>query len=344
MAPRTSNTARRSARDISGLEVALHAVGLGSESALARGEGSPFAIVDTGRGVLVVDEKRRVDSTMGRSGVQELIASADRLRQTDPDRIYVPMVAADRLSADGRAALDRFGISWFDRRGHLRIQTSELFIDSDVPAAVDGPRRVTELFTTTGLDVGLCFLLDPDRGWGVSELAAEVGRSKGRVSELLAAMRAHGLVGGKGRAEHPALFWEIADAWTPRWYPLASLPEGDHAFLQSGTLGAAAWGAPVAVSDGYPPELYCEQLAVVKAIVARHRTRGPVDPVVARVAHTPTRLAHAEVATRLPAQPDGVRWALAHPAVVALDLAQDRARGREILEDWSPPEGSARVW
>jgi hypothetical protein len=35
------------------------------------------------------------------------------------------------------------------------------------------------------------------------------------------------------------------------------------------------------------------------------------------------------------------RWPLAHPVAVALDLAQDRARGREILDDWSPPE---RVW
>jgi len=43
------------------------------------------------------------------------------------------------------------------------------------------------------------------------------------------------------------------------------------------------------------------------------------------------------------------RWSLgerplAAPLFVALDLAQDVGRGREILNTWDPPEGWARVW
>lgn len=309
------------------------------------GEDSPFSIVDTGGVLLVVDERHRVDSTTGRETLRELMASARRLHKKNPDRTCVAVIAADRLSAGGRAVLDGLGVSWFDRRGHIRLVAPGLFVDSDVPAAVGNPTRVTELFTPTGLDVALCLLLDPDRSWGVNELAAAIGRSKGRVSELLAAMREQGLVGRDGRTEHPALFWDVADGWAPRWYPLTSIPEGDDdVFLQSGTLAAAAWGAPIAVSDGYPLELYCAEVAQVKAIVARYRTRSPVDPVVARIAHTPTRLAHAELSTHALAPRAVSQWALAHPVVVALDLAQDRARGREILDGWSPPVGRTRVW
>jgi len=38
------------------------------------------------------------------------------------------------------------------------------------------------------------------------------------------------------------------------------------------------------------------------------------------------------------------RWPLAQPLFVALDLAQDPGRGREILNDWTPPEPWHRVW
>jgi hypothetical protein len=37
-------------------------------------------------------------------------------------------------------------------------------------------------------------------------------------------------------------------------------------------------------------------------------------------------------------------WPLAHPLFVALDLAQDSGRGREILEAWTPPQRWTRVW
>jgi len=330
---------------VGGLERALHAVGLVAETARPLRKDSKFWIVDVGRARLVVTSVRRVDATTGADALRALLEVAADVARADTDHVYVAFVAAERLSTAGRANLERLNVSWFDARGHLHLVAPDLFIDSDVPAATAESLRVAQLFTSTGLDVGLCLLLDPDRGWRVTELAVAIGRSKGRVSELLGAMRAQGLVGGDGRGEYPALFWEVADAWAPRWYPLRSMPDGDDAaFLQSGTLAAAAWGAPVAVSAGYPPELYCAQLAQVKAIVAGHRTRGPIDPVVARIAHTPTRLAHAELATRAPVQPGGGRWPLAHPVVVALDLARDRARGREILDGWNPPVGCTRVW
>ncbi len=37
-------------------------------------------------------------------------------------------------------------------------------------------------------------------------------------------------------------------------------------------------------------------------------------------------------------------WPLAAPVFVALDLAQDAGRSREILAGWTPPEPWTRVW
>jgi hypothetical protein len=38
-------------------------------------------------------------------------------------------------------------------------------------------------------------------------------------------------------------------------------------------------------------------------------------------------------------------WPLAQPLFVALDLAQDPDRGRELLDGWTPPtEAGPRVW
>lgn len=39
-----------------------------------------------------------------------------------------------------------------------------------------------------------------------------------------------------------------------------------------------------------------------------------------------------------------LNWPTLHPLYLALDLAQDRARGHEILEGWTPPIPSPRPW
>ena len=39
-----------------------------------------------------------------------------------------------------------------------------------------------------------------------------------------------------------------------------------------------------------------------------------------------------------------IDWPLAHPVFVALDLAQDMGRGREILNGWTPRDRWIRVW
>ena len=48
------------------------------------------------------------------------------------------------------------------------------------------------------------------------------------------------------------------------------------------------------------------------------------------------------VVTRRFARP-GEPWPVVHPIIAALDLATDRARGHQILDEWDPEDGS-RAW
>ena len=96
-------------------------------------------------------------------------------------------------------------------------------------------------------------------------------------------------------------------------------------------LAARQLGAPlVATADG-PLVLYGP------SSLTQRDLRGAIDtPAVnyASPAPFPLPLAERRVAG----------FPIVHPVVIALDLAQDRSRGREILNGWTPPEGFARVW
>ena len=50
----------------------------------------------------------------------------------DDDRVW--LVIADRVLEPGRVVLARNGWGWLDRRGHLRIDTKGLFVDTAVGA------------------------------------------------------------------------------------------------------------------------------------------------------------------------------------------------------------------
>ena len=95
-------------------------------------------------------------------------------------------------------------------------------------------------------------------------------------------------------------------------------------------------------------------MVTTKDDVAELYVPGPVDVALAgrRYGVAPPGIGEAAIAVApvsglfelsvdpaLQLDPDG--WAVAHPVSVALDLAQDRARGRQILEDWDWP---GRVW
>lgn len=138
-------------------------------------------------------------------------------------------------------------------------------------------------------------------------------------------------------------FWSLAEAWSPERTWLASEPDVSEAnwhdpegegWCATGTMAAAELGAPV-VSTTSAVDLYVPGPVAVTTATRRYGLAPDATVAAASIAVAPVRdiTSHRRPPIR--------RWPLAHRLAVALDLTQDRARGREILEDWSPPE---RVW
>ncbi len=292
---------------------------------------------------LAVPAKAVSPSGVEADGRQILVATRRSVSQTEAEglvRILADrIVVADRISAEARRILAEGRVAWLDRRGHMQLRGAKVHIDSDVPPLVQPEcTRVTNLFVPTGLDIAVALLLHPEQTHRTTTVATLTGRSPGRVSEILAAMRDRGLVDRQGRPSIPDLFYETADAWAPSWRPLATLPQPDASiFRLSGTLGAVWHQAPVVASADWPAELYVEDQSELRAVLRSHGA-SPEMPLGGRVAVCPSRYGWA-----IPAKLSYRGFPVANHIVVALDLAQDRGRGREILEGWDL-EGQVRVW
>ena len=250
------------------------------------------------------------------------------------------IVVADRISEAARAELSRAGLAWLDRRGHLWIRAEGLFVNADVPPTNVPPfRRVVEVLKGTGLDVALALLASPHEPHGVHEIARQINRSAGRVSEILSALRSQGIVGTENRPIVPELFWAVSEEWKPRWTPIPSAPppEPTERYRLSGTLGALALGVPLAASAGGTwPRLYVADDTDLTTVLSSYGAGSGWTG--SEVAVCPSRFGFTWGST---ARHDG--YVVANHLVVALDLAQDKARGREVLESWDP-QGSPRVW
>jgi hypothetical protein len=318
-------------------------------------------LIDTdGRHVLV--ELKRI-STPTPAQVSRLVADGER--RGHPDALYV--LVADRISEAVRAELRSHGWGWLDLRGHLHLAGHGVFVDADVPPVKGRADRKDAFSGSAGLEVACALLLEPDIRHGVRDLARRLARSPSTVSEVLHAFRSQGLVGADGVAVLPDLFWETVSAWRPRDVPLSDLPrpgtgsvnaalqlgfddvEAQPGWALTGTLAAAAYGAPVAARSDYPPEFYVPSPAILRramrllgvAVDADHRRASvrvaPVSAVCEQRIDPSGQQAKAWAFTNEP-------WPLAHPLFVALDLARDPGRGREILEGWQPPRPWRRVW
>lgn len=273
----------------------------------------------------------------GRDRVVLLIRGVSRLdgaqaqRLLDEDGRSGKLVVADELTGDAQDVLRGGRVGFFDRRGHLYLRTEALHLDLDV--APDPRHRDTRpaepIRGRAGITVAAALLLDPQEPVGVRELARRTGLPVSTTSKALGPMRAAALIDG-GRALVPELFWALADVWRPVRTALGQRPPAGAGVL-TGTVAAAALGAPIAAATSSPPDLYVADASAVRALERRYGTSSAPSRA-ASVAVEPTPLVTQT------AEGD-----LAHPLFVALDLAQDRARGREILEGWNPA-GDHRVW
>jgi hypothetical protein len=291
----------------------------------------PDLLLEVGDQTLLVEVRTRITESDVRATVTQM---RKRAKAAKADGV---LLVADRISNSARDILSSSGVGWLDRRGHLRIRGPSLLVDSDIkPLATEPTDRVIDLFSPAGRDVAIALLLAPDEHLGTMEIARRTGRSAGRASELLASMRNAGLVESTGQPLIPDLFDALADEWAPRWYPLAAIPPPASIYRLSGTLGAIWQGAPMVATADWPPEIYVDDRWNLRHVLSSVGLAAE-GPAAASVALCPSRYGfsrEAEINEDFP---------VANHVVVALDLAQDPGRGREVLAAWTP-QGQIRVW
>lgn len=271
-------------------------------------------------------------------------ARIDELIEDSPKLRRLPVVVADRITVDARGRLRAAGWGWLDRRGHLHLRSPGILIDTEVePSQRDQDVPDEPLRGRAGLAIAYR-LLTTNRADPISPTRSSLTFAPSTISEALSRLRDAGLVDRAGAPLLPELFWVLADHWKPKRIWLASEPPVDEAawhgadtpgWCLSGTAAAVDWGAPV-VSTGATPDLYVPGPVAVNIAARRYGIAHDAQVAAASVAVAPV----ADV-TSFRQPPRSGLWPLAHPVTVALDLAQDRARGREILEDWSLLD---RVW
>jgi DNA-binding transcriptional ArsR family regulator len=272
----------------------------------------------------------------------------------------VLLVVGDRVTGTARRLLMEHRAGYYDLRGHLALRSASIVIDADVEPVSGRAERTHALSGTAGLEVATALLMEPTAGVAVRELARRLGRSASTVSEVLSALRGSGLVDDRHRVEGTELFWQVADRWPAKRVYLAQLPMpgGDDTITTPLRLGlddaertvgwaltdsaaAAVYGAPLAVRTGQLLDFYLPDQVILRRASTLLGTAPSRSHARCAVRVAPVRAA-CEHRVDLVTNP--LEWPLAHPVFIALDLAQDAGRGREILGAWTPSERWVRVW
>ncbi|MGO9873066.1 MAG: transcriptional regulator [Acidimicrobiia bacterium] len=282
---------------------------------------------------------------------------ADRSARRFRRRGIPALIVADRIAEDAKTLLRKADINFFDRRGELRIVVPPVIIDTRVPGSTATRASSSDpLPSQVAREAAIACLLTPDQPHGVRGVAGYIDRAPSAVSRAMALLRRAGLLTSKGEAAIPDLFNELLVRWRRTPVALAALPQRGSsrgsAQLELGlaqpeetlgwaltdTVAAAAWGMPVVARGNYPRDFYVPSDAVLRRARALLGEASDADARVCTVAVAPVRLAclHRQFLV-------GETWPVANHIVVALDIAADRARGSEALDQWHP-NGIVRAW
>ena len=286
-------------------------------------------------------------------------AAQGELLATRATRDVPLIVVADRIAADAKQSLREAGVNYFDRRGEMRIVSPPLFVDARVePALPLAQGRSGPLDSQVAKEVAIACLLTPDRPHGVRQIARYIDRAPSAVSSAMAGLREDGLLTSAGEAMVPDLFLALLVVWRRRAVLLAKRPgtsareaqrlelgldepEDSTGWALTDTRAAASWGIPIVAAGNYPPDFYVPSEAALRAALSHlgKATKSASRACTAAVA--PVRLACLRRADH--SRTTGEQWPIANHIVVALDIAQDQARGLEALAQWQP-EGIVRAW
>jgi len=272
----------------------------------------------------------------------------------------VPLiVVADRIAADAKRSMREAGVNYFDRRGELRIVSPPLFVDTLVESALPmAGGRSGPLDSQVAQEVAIACLLTPDQPHGIREIARYIDRAPSAVSSAMAGLRDDGLLTSAGEAMVPDLFQALLVVWRRQVVLLATLPgtgareaqrlglgldkpEGSTGWALTDTRAAASWGIPIVAAGDYPPDFYVPSDSALRAACSHLGEATNPASRACTAAVAPVRLVCLRRADH--SHTTGEQWPVANHIVVALDIAQDQARGLEALEQWKP-EGIVRAW
>lgn len=287
------------------------------------------------------------------------------------------IVVANQLSAEARDVLARtndgngtFGWSWFDRRGELQLNHPAAIgaVHFDRGALNPSAALLSTWSLTTpasdgsirgraGISYAAALLLDPTKRPSIRNVATAAGMSHGAVGDAAKLLQKAGLILPAGAPEVTDLFWALAAVWGPtRITPVASTPTSDQAqrwgarvddlaepgWALGGDDAAAAWGAPVLAVGGRPWIWVPAEAEARRA--ERSLTSASWEDYAAVIAVPPT-LSACRYRQQPPTDLAPQFLPTLHPLFLALELAQDPARGREILGQWTPDDPAIhRVW
>jgi len=329
---------------------------------------APSGFPDPGWDLRLDPGETRVDikyrTLIDQSAAKRLVDDHDRRSRPPMSGAFAPVMlfaVGDRVTEEARRMLIDHGAGYYDLRGHIALRTDALVIDVDVEPRIDRAERKDPFSGKAGLEVATALLMQPTSGPGVRQLARQLGRAPSTLSEVVRGLMRDGYIDDRSRVADPRLFWQVAERWaTPRTY-LSTLPplgmgsplqaplrlglenvEHSIGWALTDSIAAIAYGAPLAartdqVCDFYVPDRSTLQRA--------EKLLGPVRNASEAVCTVRVAPATAACSQRVEIGTAGVRqWPLAHPLFVALDLAQDAGRGREILDAWTPDSRWNRVW
>jgi DNA-binding Lrp family transcriptional regulator len=234
-------------------------------------------------------------------------------------------------------------------------------IDSPVPGLLVELPAKAPLGNATSREVALALLMEGGPV-GVRVAARRLERSPSTVSAALLGLRRSGLVDGEGAPLVPELFWALAGVWGEMVSPVGLAgcphpgsshtgmlnlgfhePEGSAGWALRGPVAAAAWGARAPVSGGHPPDFFVPDERTVRVAARLFGQVGEGVEPACTVAAAPTTWLTRNRVDLAGRQLANTEWPAVQPVVSALDLALD-PRGREVVEDFDPPEGWRRVW
>jgi hypothetical protein len=327
--------ARTSRTDLAaqGTHAVVRALRALSHQVETRPEGYGWDLIATVDGIEVRIEIKAA-SVITPETVRRMLLDSDERRKD-----LAHLAVGDLVTAAARAALREAGWGWLDRRGHLVLRARGVHIDG-----------------VAAISWAAALLMSPEDPPAMRAVARRVSLSHSAIVAAAKKLKAASLVRADGRPLVPELFWALAEEWHPASVALAELPPAGDAstygapvinpddgpgWVVAGTVGAVAWGAPLVIGSAYPPDFYAPTAADLRQATLRLGEAARFEDRACTVAVAPTPLACTERFDPPSRMLGEVRFA--HGLFAALDLAQDRARGAEILEGWNP-EAFTRVW